>query len=387
MVIKRLDLKMGKFKICLVGGEDVRMRLPLILKLRAMGHDVFVVGSEPPEIFKSQGIAYFRYQLSRSFSIYSDLRSVCQITKIFSGIKPDVIHCFDTKPSILGIMAAKLSGIRGSVRTICGMGYLFSEDTLKTRALRPVYHIVQRIASRLSTRTIFQNRDDFDYFLKNRLVQSESAVLVRSSGIDVASILLKKPTTEDRDAMLSALGLQGFTVVIMVARLLKNKGVLEFLGSARALQRRHVKFLLVGPLASEGDQAVDVDIIEQYRDYVEYLGVSNDVFALLACSDVFVLPSYYREGVPRVLLEAGVMGLPIITTDMPGCRDVVEHGVNGLLVKPRSEESLTSALQILLENPRYRANLASSGLECIKRSFDLNDVVKSYCNIYCQIME
>ncbi len=174
----------------------------------------------------------------------------------------------------------------------------------------------------------------------------------------------------------------------MVSRLVNHKGVLEFLKAARRVRQQfpECRFLLIGPKAGEGRQAVPHKTIELYSDCVDWVGPRSDVPAILAFSDIFVLPSYYREGVPRVLLEAGGLGLPLATTDMPGCRDVVKNEVTGLLVKPRNVESLSKAIVQLLGSTEKREELGRNAKQHIADSFSLEKVANSYADIYYQII-
>jgi glycosyltransferase involved in cell wall biosynthesis len=175
----------------------------------------------------------------------------------------------------------------------------------------------------------------------------------------------------------------------MVARLVRHKGVREFCAAARAVRRKRPEcnFLLIGPLSSEGRQAVRRREVEGNPD-VRWLGSRDDVPALLAISDVFALPSYYREGVPRVLLEAGAMGLPLISTDMPGCREVVRDGWNGVLVPPRDSQALTRAVMALLDaGPEARTQMGERSREHVEEHFSFDLVVDAYSDIYQRLLD
>ena len=171
--------------------------------------------------------------------------------------------------------------------------------------------------------------------------------------------------------------------------MVRDKGVTQFLQAAKILKTKNpqMDFLLVGPLASEGKQALSQAEIDEYKDCVQYLGKRSDIPALLAISDIFALPSYYREGVPRVLLEAGAMGLALITTDMPGCREAVHHEENGLLVPIRDEKALARAIERLAQNYALRVKYGQASANLIRNRFDLALVADQYAAIYESVLK
>lgn len=371
-----------------IGGEDVRMRIPILLSLRAMGFGVAAVGSEDSKPFDRQGIEYHRYHLERGIAPIGDMVSRRQLTALFRERRPDVVHAFDTKPGMLVPAAGKIAGVKCTLRTVTGMGYVFSTRAPVALALRPIYRYMQKQASRLADATIFQNTDDQTYFESTGLIERDRSILVKSSGVDINALMSKRVSAEEQIGLRSELGLGAGPVVTMIARLVKYKGVLEFLEAARRVKRSmpECHFLLVGPQASEGGQAVPKAVVDSYRDAVNWLGPRSDVPALLSLTDVFVLPSYYREGVPRVLLEAGAMGIPLVTTDMPGCRDVVRNGREGLLVQPRDVGSLVQAIVTLAGNPLMRMDLGARAKAHVEESFTLDKVASAYASVYRDLL-
>lgn len=371
-----------------VGGDDVRLRIPLLLALRERGFGVGAIGSESGEAFATHPIPYFQYTLARGINPFVDRQSCRQLLTLFRQHRPDVVHGFDTKPAILAPLMAVKAGIPGRVRTITGMGYVFSSNSPIALTLRPIYRSLQRNASVATGCTIFQNPDDRDYFYNHGMAEPNHAALILSSGIEIDRFLSHCPSPETLSTLRQELGLEGKRVVTMIARLVVSKGVKEYLDAAAIVcqQMPDVKFLLVGPRSSEGRQAVSAHSIDQRRDVVDYLGTRNDIPALLALSDVFVLPSYYREGVPRVLLEAGAMGLPLITTHTPGCKEVVRDGWNGLLVPPRNATALAAAILKLLQSPEERLVMGKRSRSHIEAHFSLNLVADAYANIYYQVL-
>jgi len=375
--------------VWLIGSEDVRLRIPFLHQLRRRGFNVTLVGSEEPDLFAAAGIPYHRYFLSRGLDPLADVRTLGELTALFHAHRPPVVHAFDTKPAMLASFAARRAGVPVQVRTLTGLGHVFSTRSPRALVLRPVYHVMQAAASRAASVTVFQNRDDQAYFLRHALVSRAAAAFVPGSGIDIGLLDRQRPDPDELSALRRELGVGDGPVVTLVSRLVRTKGVLEFCAAARQIRRRRpdCTFLLVGPLSSEGFQAVPRHEVEDNPD-VRWLGPRPDVPALLALSDVFAFPSFYREGIPRALLEAGAMGLPLVSTDMPGCREVIRDGWNGILVPPRDVDALTRALTKLLEaDPNTLAEMGRNSRAHVEQGFTLDLVADAYAEIYRRLLD
>jgi glycosyltransferase involved in cell wall biosynthesis len=369
--------------VLLVGGDDMYLRIPLATELQTRGYQVGIAGTGAADRFSEWSVPYWRYSLDRGISPRADRRSRTELRKLFVRLRPDVVHAFSTKPAILAPLAAREAGVAGRVRTIAGMGYIFSSRSPLALALRPVYRRCQREASRAATVTIFQNRDDQCYFREHGMVDPRRDRLVLGSGVDCDAMIEQQPDETCLERLRREIGLGDGPVVTMVSRLVRYKGVLEFLEAARVVGRsRRASFVLIGPAESQGRQAVPARSIRAYRNDVHCLGPRNDVVALLAMSDIFVLPTYYREGIPRVLLEAAALGLPLVTTDMPGCREVVKPGENGLLVPHRNVGALVLAVTELLDSPARRTAMGRAGQATVRREFSLQLVADQYGEVY-----
>jgi glycosyltransferase involved in cell wall biosynthesis len=271
------------------------------------------------------------------------------------------------------------------------LGYVFSPGTLLGPVLRPLFWLLQRRASRASHLTVFQNPDDRDYFLARRLVDAEDTAVVLGSGLELGAIeVARRHAVENRLRVRSELGLaEDDFVVLMVARLVKHKGIVEFIEAARRVRQSapRAKFLLAGPRGSEGWQAVPESLLQQYEGEVNWLGPRKDVPALLAAADLFSLPSYLGEGVPRVLLEAAAFGLPIVTTDMPGCRDVVRQDWNGRLVATRRADELADAtLAVMRLSDQERSEWGARGRQHVLDNFLLDKVAVEYGRLYSGLL-
>jgi len=365
-----------------IGGDDLRYRIPMMLRLRESGINVTAVGAEGSEPFVRHGIPFHPYPLIRKFSPRADYRAMLTLTSLFRDFNPQVVHAFHTKPSVIAMLAAEKAGVPVRIRSVTGMGYIFASRRPTAVVLRPVYRQIQKKTSRVTHHTIFQNQDDHDYFLQHEMVSDDHCSVIPGSGIDAQSF---KPTKSKQQlAAQASLNLPEGPTVTMVSRMVRHKGVIEFLKAASIVKRQmpQTNFLLVGGLSDDPLQRVSLKEIESYGDVVRYVGHRDDIKTILGMSDAFVLPTFYREGVPRSLLEACAAGLPVVTTRMPGCVDVVKHGHNGLLVEPRSVDELATAVKQLLLNRELRESMGVAGQQLVVDRFDISSVADQYVQLY-----
>ena len=374
-------------KIWIIGSGRLHLRIPLIERLTTGGFDVAAVGPDPGDEFAEAGFAYHRFPLRRALDPVGDWHSRDLLEGLLSTHRPDLVHSVNTKPSILVPDAAARAGISACVRTITGMGALFSSASPAALAMRFLYRRLQRRAARDCQVTVFQNPDDRQYFLDRDMVLEGTDELVLSSGIDVEPYVASAGDPAQRMALRDELGLKTGPVITMVSRLIRPKGIGEYLEAASLVRARNpdATFLLVGPEVHEGPTAFPADRVHGCPD-VRFLGRRADVPTILAISDLFVLPSYLREGVPRVLLEAGALGLPLVTTDMPGCREVVRHGENGVLVPARDGQALASTVFDLLADPARRRRMGQASRDLVGKNFHLDIVAAAYARIYRQAL-
>ena len=364
------------------------MRIPLLLSLRERGFDVAAVGSEKGNAFGAHNIPYYFYSLKRGINPLADLRCRQQLYKLFSEHKPDIIHTFDTKPAFLAPIPAQKAGVPVCVRTITGMGYIFSSSSVLWQMLRPIYRYLQTQAAKKCDVTVFQNSTDQRYFREHGMLNSSRDVLVLGSGLDISQFTASRPSQAALDKTRVELGIRDGTIVVtMVSRIVKAKGIAEFINAAEIVKKENksVSFLLVGPVSSEGRQAFPLQEIERKKEYVNYVGPRKDIPTILGMTDIFVLPSYYREGIPRVLLEAGACGLPLITTDMPGCNEVVRDGWNGYLIPIRDSTRLAEAISTLSKLKDERILMGDRSKQHVLEHFTLGKVADAYSKIYNQI--
>lgn len=316
----------------------INFRSGLIRGLIARGFDVVVAA--PRDAFSERiepdlGCRYVELPMDgHSRSPVTDLQLLGRFLALMRAERPDAFLGFTVKPNVFGSLAAHVSGVP-CINNIAGLGSVFNEASATAKIVVLLY----RIALARSKRVFFQNREDLALFSGRGLVRSEQVGLLPGSGIDTARFNAPaKPPPRPGEPF----------VFLLVARLLKEKGLGELAEATRALRRQlpEVRVKILGPLDARNPAAVAKAEIDAWvaEGLFEYLGVASDVRPILTDADSFVLPSYYREGTPRALLEAAAMAKPIITADMPGCRDVVDDGVNGYLVPPRDARALAAAM-------------------------------------------
>ena len=374
-------------RILFVGGADLHLRIPFMRALKGRGVKLLALGSGDNTRFAGSGVDYRCYKLKRSFNPLADYCSVRAIRSIAREFNPEIVHAFDTKPSILVPLALPDTASRRCVRTITGLGYLFSGQRLSQRILRQLYLLMQRLASPRAAVTIFQNRDDREFFESTNIVGLKHSALVLGSGVD-SSEIYARVDSRAIEVLRDRLKLKGKLVVLMAARINANKGVFEYCLAANEISamRPDVSFILAGACETGTADSIRESDLREACGVVQFLGDRSDLANLMALSDVFVLPSYYREGVPRVLLEAGALEKALITTDMPGCREVVEHARNGLLIKARDAAQLRNAITQLLEHPDERVLFGKRARDKIENEFSLDKVLEQYWGIYISLL-
>jgi glycosyltransferase involved in cell wall biosynthesis/peptidoglycan/xylan/chitin deacetylase (PgdA/CDA1 family) len=377
-------------RVLVVGGADVDKRLGLVRELGER-FSVTVAGPGPEHRarFEAAGFAYHDYPLTRGASPLSDLGTLTHLTRLVRRMRPDIVHAFATKPAVWARIAARLGSDAVVVGTLPGRGSLFWASGPWVRLLRGIYRTLQTVACRSSDLTIFYNESDARVFIESGVVRPAEAAIVPGSGIPTGEFDPEEVPAGARDGIREEFGVSRDDVLVtMVARAIRTKGVMEYAEAADRLTSElpGVRFLLVG---ADDPRSVDrLDRAERARvgNTTVWPGHRTDVREILAASDVFVLPSY-GEGIPRALMEAGSMGLPSVTTDVPGCRDVVEDDRNGILVPPRDAEALTEALRSLIADPERRRRLGTEARRVAVERFDTRAIADEIASLYWRLLD
>jgi glycosyltransferase involved in cell wall biosynthesis len=372
-----------------IGGEDHNLRVPFMLALAARGFRVTAAGTGDPAPFSRAGLDYRAFTFDRFVNPMGDLAAIKSLARLLADVRPSLVQSFDTKPNLLVPLAARTVPDPLVVRTINGLGWVYSSRSPLALALAPVYRMLHRLASRSSDLTVFQNRDDKAFFELHGMLGAGTGRLIAGSGIDVDGFERAAAAGPAPTVLREMLGLGSSEVVISVTRMTRQKGIPTLLEAAALVHevRPSVRFLLVGPRESEGPLAVTQAEIDSHRPYVMAIGQRSDVPALFALADVFAFPTEYREGVPRALLEAALAGLPIVATLMPGCGDVICDGWNGFLVPARAPRLLAEKILDLLRDPETARTMGQRAGELVRREFNLGITVDRYVALYEELLD
>lgn len=373
----------AKKKLLFLVTEDwffVSHRLPIAKQALAEGFDVTVLTRvrEHGQDIRRAGIRLIHIPFHRSS--LNPLREAIffiQLVLQYRKLRPDIVHHVGLKPVIFGSLAARLTDTKAVVNALSGMGYLFSSKSLKARLLRPVAAMLLRIA--LGSKcggVILQNPDDRALLISARLVSAATINLIRGVGVDPASF----PMVAEA---------KGVCVVVLPARMLADKGVREFVEAARFLKQQGVqaRFALVGAPDPENPTTLSIQELEawQAEGLIEYWGWRKNMAQVFQQSHIVCLPSY-REGLPKALLEAAASGRPIVTTDVPGCREVVQNGKNGLLVPARDAVQLGLALRMLIDNADLRTSFGRYGRALVEREFTARSAIAATISTYRRLL-
>jgi glycosyltransferase involved in cell wall biosynthesis len=365
-------------KILLIANTDwylYNFRLALAETLRARGDQVVLVSPEGSYVkkLKDLGFRWVGFPLKRrSLNPLSEIRTLFRLFRLYQRETPDLVHQFTIKCVIYGSFICHLLGIRRVVNSITGLGYVFTEGKGARPWLRRLINVFYRLIL-FRTWVIFQNTTDEELFLKNRLVDSDRVALILGSGVDTN---LFSPRPE----------LEGPPLAILPARLLWAKGVGEFVQAARQLKTEGViaRFALVGDGDDGNPASVHADQLQAWvqEGVIEWWGWRENMTDVYAQASIVCLPSYYREGLPKTLIEAAACGRPIVTSNMPGCREVVRHGENGLLVPVRDSSALASALKHLILNSELRCAMGVRGREIAEKEFLMSSIISQTFKVY-----
>lgn len=292
-----------------------------------------------------------------------EFRTVMRLRALLARERPDVVFLFSAKPIIYGSIAARLAGISRIMSMVTGLGYAFTGTTVRQRILRCLMLVQYRLAFCFNRKIFFQNPDDRDSLLAGRSRMTERVTVLSGGGVNVERFVPVAAPARPK-------------TFLLIARLLWDKGIREYVEATRRVRDAHcdAEFWLLGPY-DDNPAAVTRDDVESWQreGLIRYLGTTDDVRPLLAQATAFVLPSY-REGTPRAVLEALAMGKPVITTDVPGCRETVDDGGNGYLVPSRDAAALAAAMIRLLDNPALTQEMGRRSRRLAVERFDVRKV-------------
>lgn len=342
----------------------------LVKKIISKGYEVIITGPNIDNLQKIEdlGARFVEVPMNKnSLNPFQDIKYLNSLRKLFKREKPDVIMGYTAKPVIYGMIAGKLAKVPHKVGMVTGAGYAFASKSKKAKFVRIILSALYKIALGCADIAIFQNIDDQNTFINNKIANEKKCRLVDGSGVNMD----RYPFSNYPDSL----------TFFMLSRVMYFKGVREYLDACAKVKATHpkVRFMLLG--ACEGiHDSLSEDEIKPYieKGIIEYFGETDNVTDFYKMCSVFVLPSY-GEGVPRTVLEAMSMGRAIITTDAPGCRETVLDGVNGFIVPIKDSETLANRMMEFVNNPDLVITMGRHSYEYCKRRFEINKINDEMC--------
>jgi glycosyltransferase involved in cell wall biosynthesis len=354
----------------------VSHRLPLAVAAQAAGFEVAVAtrAGRQADVIRGAGIRLISFELSRRGG--NPLAELVALWRLYRREGPDLVHHVALKPVVVGALAARLARVPAQVNAVAGLGWLFTSSSGVVRLVRPVLRwALGRLLRQPHSLTIVQNPED-KALLEAAGVPAARLRLIRGAGVDVRVFFPLPPSPLP-------------VCVVLVARMLWDKGVGEFVEAARRLTAAGVaaRFVLVGDPDPANPASVPDSTLRAWhgRHGVEWWGRRDDIPAVLQAAHIACLPSFYGEGLPKSLLEAAACGLPIVTTDAPGCREVVQDGVNGLLAPVRDAAALAAALKKLIDDAELRRRMGARSRQRAETEFALETVIAQTLSVYREV--
>jgi glycosyltransferase involved in cell wall biosynthesis len=354
-------------------------RLPIALTALNSGYDVHVaapLNHAAKQIIQSYAITFHPLTLNpEKFGFFSELKTFLSLRRVFKEVKPDIVHLITLKPTLYGSIIARMDNVPAVVATITSTRQMQlpsgdQNENLKQKYIRYLYRLGFKHPNLCVT---FQNRDDSDLFLEKKLISKGQMALIRGTGINMQQF---HPMQETGGTL---------PLILLASRMRWDKGIGEFVEAARRLKEAGIsaRFVLVGGTDPRHPDAIPDILLQNWQEegLIEWWGAKNDMPIAFAQAHIVCLPSY-REGLPKVLVEAAACGKPIVATNVSGCREVVTHGENGLLVSVRNAKDLATALNRLLANPDLRTVMGKEGRQKVVSEFSIGHVVDKTLNVY-----
>lgn len=352
-------------------------RLALAVAAKEDGYTVAVVAYDTgkADMIREMGIKFIHADVVRKgLNPLKELINARALYKIYKAEQPDIVHHITLKMIIIGSLAARLAGVKSIVNAVTGLGHFFINQKKELMVNLLFSPIFKMISTTPGLKYIFQNRDDQDVFVCRGWADASSSILISGSGVDLEEYkFIPEPDT--------------FKILVSCGtRLLGDKGIYEFAEASRLLTDRypgHVECVLAGRIITENPTSISLCEINEWVEegILSYRGFQTDMYDFLGECHINVLPSY-REGLPRSLIEACAVGRPIVTTDVPGCRDVVSNGINGFLVPARDGKKLADAIALLIDDKELRKRMGRESRRKAEQEFDLKIVIKDTLKVY-----
>ena len=372
-------------KLFIVVNQDfffLSHRLPIGIAAQKAGYDVTIVSEDTGVSYKIREIGLKTINLpinKAGTNMKDEIKTLFFLYKLFRREKPDIVHLVGLKTMLWGSIACRLTGIKAMISAVCGLGILFDEDHAQSFMSRAILKVLRITHNKKRLRVIFQNNDDKCIFQAAKIMNDSQCAFTNGSGINLQNY---DYTPEP---------IEGPIKIIFTARMLVDKGVFILIEAAKKLEAEYkgkVLFLLCGGLDTNPN-GITKDMLESRCDgeYIKWLGHRKDVLELLKQSHIMAFPSWYREGLPKSVIEAEAIGRPIVTTDSVGCRDTVIDGKNGFLIPIKDSDALADALKKLIDSKELRETMGKNAREFAVNKFDIKDVTDVHLNVYKTILE
>lgn len=354
-------------KLIIVGGKDVDSRIELIDNLKYK-YEIIVIGSSKniKNKFLDHKIKFYYNYFDEGVNIISDIRAILNYIKIFKKEKPLITHAFDSKVSILSRIAALLSGVKIVGCTITGLGFLYTDNSIITKIERIIYEIFQKVLITFSDYVVFQNNDDYNEYKNRKVINKNKAYLILGSGVKIYDEKIYNGNKNQ---------------VIMVSRIKKSKGVLDYIKIAEAF-KNNIKFTLVGPIERGTRDSLSENQIVYMKKTLDYISENDNIRELMTDCKIFILLTTYREGIPRVFLEAAEMGKPLIGYDVPGVREIIRNNINGFLVEQKNIKSVISKIRDLIDRDDEIVKMGIESKNMVKQFFDIKIISRKYIDMW-----
>lgn len=372
-------------KLFIVVNQDfffLSHRLPIGIAAKEAGYDVTIVSEDTGVSHKirEMGLRTINLPINKAgTNIQEEIKTLFFLYKLFRRERPDIVHLVGLKTILWGSIACNLTGVRAMISAVCGLGILFDEKHAQSFMSRAILKVLRITHNKKRLKVIFQNNDDKIIFQNAKIINDNQCAFTNGSGINLQNYDYTPEPTE------------GPIKIIFTARMVEDKGMLILIDAAKKLEgeyKGNIQFLLCGGLDTNPN-GITKEMLESRCDgeYIKWLGHRKDVLELLKQSHIMAFPSWYREGLPKSVIEAEAIGRPIVTTDSVGCRDTVIDGENGFLIPIKDSDALANALKKLIDNKELRQTMGRNAREFAVNRFDIKDVTKVHLNIYNTILE
>lgn len=372
-------------KVFIVVNQDwffLSHRLPIGVAAKEAGYDVTIVSEDTGVSSKIRevGLKTINLPINKAgTNLKDEIKTFFFLYKLFRREKPDIVHLVGLKTMLWGSLACRFAGVKAMVSAVCGLGVLFDEEHAQSIMTRCILKVLRVTHKKNRLAVIFQNNDDKAIFLNAKIMKEEQCAFTNGSGINLCNY---DYSLEPADGPIK---------IIFTARMVEDKGTMVLIDAAKKLEpvyKGKVQFLLCGGLDTNPN-GITKEMLESRCDgeYVQWLGHRKDVLDLLKQSHIMAFPSWYREGLPKSVIEAEAIGRPVVTTDSVGCRDTVIDGKNGFLIPIKDSNALASALKKLIDDPGMRQRMGYNAREFAVNRFDINDVIRAHLDVYDAVLK